>query len=67
MSGSYPDTSAATREADIAAATAAVSVALTQCATGQATSAAFISQHGAAVNDGHTTVGYLPPIITTGE
>jgi hypothetical protein len=67
MSGSYIDASAESRAATVAAAAAAVSMALTQVASGQATAEAFISQHGAAVNDGHATVGYLPPIITTGE
>ena len=66
MSGSYVDASAETRDADAAAAAAGIGPALARNANGQASSAAFMAAHGAAVNEGHNEVGYLPPFIAIG-
>lgn len=65
MSGSYPDTAAATEAADAAAVAAGVPVALAQNVTRQAEAARFIAEHGAAVNDGHSTVDGVAPAFGT--
>ena len=67
MSGSYIDAAGPTIAADIAAAAAGIGPALARFENGQTAAAAFVAQHGAAVNDGHADVGYLPPFIPIGE
>jgi hypothetical protein len=67
MSGSYVDAAAATISADEAAVAAGIGPALARFENAQTTAAAFVAQHGAAVNNGHADVGYLPPFIPIGE
>lgn len=63
MSGSYPDTSAQAIAADTAAAQAGIASAVARNEKRQAESAAFIAQHGAAVNNGHSAVDTVPPSL----
>ena len=67
MSGSYPDTAAQTIAADAATAAAGVVEATARNAKRQAESAAFIVEHGAAVNGGHSVVDTIPPELTGNE
>ena len=67
MSGSYIDAAGPTIAADMAAAEAQIGPAVARFENAQAAAIAFMSQHGAAVNNGHTDVGYLPPVLAIGE
>lgn len=67
MSGSYIDAAGPTIAADIAAAEAQLAPAVARFENAQAATRAFLSEHGAAVNDGHPTVGYMPPAVAIGE
>lgn len=67
MSGSYVDAAAETIAADMAAISAGVGPAVARFENAQASSAAFVGEHGAAVIDGHATVSYLPAFIAIGE
>lgn len=61
MSGSYVNAAGPTINADMAAVASGVSAAAARAENAQTDAAAFISQHGAAVNNGHSAVGYRPP------
>jgi hypothetical protein len=67
MSGSYPDAAAETISSDMAAIEAGIGPALARFENAQSTAAAFVAQHGAAVDNGHGTVGYLPAFLAIGE
>ena len=67
MSGSYIDAAGPTIASDAAAIAEGVGPALARFENAQSSAKAFVSQHGAAVNDGHAEVGYLPAFLPVGE
>jgi hypothetical protein len=67
MSGSYVNGSGETVAADAAALAAALGPAVQRADNAQTASAAFVAEHGAAVIDGHATVGYLPAFLAIGD
>jgi hypothetical protein len=64
MSGSYPDTAAATESTDTAAVAAGVASATARVAESQAQAAHFIAENGSSVVAGHGQVGVVPPSLT---
>jgi hypothetical protein len=68
MSGSFVDANAAAKANDVAEAAAQIAGVIADIQQRQAQSAVFVAEYGAAVLDGHTTVGSMvPPILATAD
>jgi hypothetical protein len=61
--GSFADASIETLAVDAMNAAEGVAQAMVRVTERQAASAAFISQHGAEVVNGHSPVGTVPPVL----